>query len=63
MHSKLFIITKTLTTLILFSVSDVPKGVFGTDESTWCNKVLVPNGTIKNLVKKTGYPENRIAIY
>lgn len=45
------------------SVSDVPKGVFGTDESTWCNKVLVPNGTIKNLVKKTGYPENRIAIY
>lgn len=44
-------------------VSEVIEGAFGKGEETWCKKVLVPNATIKELVKSSGYPEGRIELY
>ena len=44
-------------------VTEVLEGAFGKDEDTWCKKVLVPNATIKELVKSSGYPEERTELY
>ncbi len=45
------------------SITEVEGEAFGEENETYCKKVLVPNEEIKQLVIKSGYPENRIEMY
>ena len=45
------------------SITEVEEKAFGKNNETYCQKVLVPNEEIKQLVIKSGYPENRIEMY
>ncbi|MGP1438684.1 MAG: leucine-rich repeat protein [Treponema sp.] len=45
------------------SITEIGLHAFGKNSSTYCKKVLVPNETVKQLVKDSGYPEERIEIY
>ena len=41
----------------------LPRGIFGNNPSNYCKQVRVLSPYYKNIVKNTGYPENRIEIY
>lgn len=45
------------------SISSIGNKAFGENESNWCKKVSVPSQKVKNLVKGSGYHENRIDLY
>ena len=45
------------------SITEVKEKAFGEKNETYCKKVLVPNEEIKQLVRASGYPEDRIEMY
>ena len=45
------------------SITEVKEKAFGENNETYCKKVLVPNEEIKQLVRASGYPEDRIEMY
>jgi len=45
------------------SITEIEVWAFGRDESDYCKEVHVPNETIKGLVKRAYYPEDRIKMY
>ena len=45
------------------NIKGIREDAFGKSYDYICKKVLVPNETIKQLVKASGYPEDRIEIY
>ena len=45
------------------SIIKIQYDAFGNNSDNYCKKVLVPNKTIKKLVKDSGYPEDRIEMY
>ncbi|MGP1438685.1 MAG: leucine-rich repeat domain-containing protein [Treponema sp.] len=45
------------------SIKEINEAAFGKDSTDYCNKVLVPNETIKQLVIASKYPEGRIKLY
>jgi len=45
------------------SITEVRDKAFGKDNETYCKKVLVPNEEIKQLVRASGYPGDRIEMY
>ncbi len=45
------------------NIKGIREDAFGESYDYICKKVLVPNETIKQLVKDSGYPEDRIEIY
>ena len=45
------------------SITEVKEKAFGEKNETYCKKVLVSNEEIKQLVRASGYPEDRIEMY
>ena len=45
------------------NIKGIREDAFGESYDYICKKVLVPNETIKQLVKASGYPEDRIEMY
>jgi len=43
--------------------NSLPSGIFGNNPSNYCKQVRVLSQYEKNIVKNTGYPENRIEVY
>lgn len=61
LQSYAFGLTTEVVVKLPSSIQTIGNDAFG-NKAKFCKKVIVPNATIKNLVKKSGYPEDRIEI-